>query len=222
VSTLTPVRTGTANLPRVNLLPPEIEEARKFRKVQAGLGAGVFASLLVVAGLFVLATNQVNDANDQLDASKATGTQLQAQADKYKTVPLVYAQVDAAEAQLSRAMGKEIRWSYLLNDLSLRTPNKVWLADMTVAQSDTVASTAGSTAYLTPGIGTIQFSGHAKEYKDVATWLDLLAKQKGFAQPYFTNANKEKIGTFNAVHFDSKVSITEDALSKRYIQKAGS
>jgi Tfp pilus assembly protein PilN len=142
-------------------------------------------------------------------------------------VPLVYAQVDAAEAQLSQAMGKEIRWSFFLNDLSLKTPNKVWLTEMTVTQVDpsqsvaAAATTAGGT-YLTPGIGSVQFRGHASAHNDVAAWLDALAKQKGYAQPYFTNSTKEKIGDTPAVSFDSKVSITEDALSKRYTQKAGS
>ncbi|MDQ1643652.1 MAG: type pilus assembly protein PilN [Actinomycetota bacterium] len=221
MSTLTTVRSAT--LPRVNLLPPEIEQARRVRKVQGGLGVAVVAALAVVAGLFVLANNQVNAANDDLASSKATGTQLEATAAQYSDVPLVYAQVDAAEAQLSRAMGKEIRWSFFLNDLSLKTPNRVWLSEMTVATTDASAvAPAASATYLSPGIGTVQLIGHAKEYKDVATWLDTLAKQKGFAQPYFTNAAREKIGDVNTVHFDSKVSITEDALSKRYIQKAGS
>ena len=41
---------------------------------------------------------------------------------KYADVPKVYAAVDAAEAQLKLAMGHEIRYSFVLNDLSLTIP----------------------------------------------------------------------------------------------------
>ena len=39
---------------------------------------------------------------------------------------------------------------------------------------------------------------------------------------YFTESAKEKIGAREVVRFKSQVTVTEDALSKRYIQKAGS
>ena len=133
MSTLTSTRLAT--LPRVNLLPPEIEDARRFRRVQRGLGAGVLAAAGIVGALTLLANAAVNDAQGDLDTAKARESKLQAQQARYAEVPLVYAQVEAAEAQLGQAMGKEIRWSYFLNDLSLATPNKVWLTSMTVTQN---------------------------------------------------------------------------------------
>ena len=42
-ATAQPVGTGVVALPKVNLLPPEIAEAARFRKVQFGLGGGVLA-----------------------------------------------------------------------------------------------------------------------------------------------------------------------------------
>lgn len=227
MTTLTATR--IASLPRVNLLPPEIEEARRFRKVQRGLGAGVLAAAGIVGALTLLANAAVNDAQGDLDTAKARETQLQAQQAQYAEVPLVYAQVEAAEAQLGQAMGKEVRWSYFLNDLSLATPNKVWLTSMTVTQDvDAVAAAtanptlpAGGT-YLTPGLGTVTFQGKGYAHNDVAAWLDSLARQKGLTQPYFTSSTKEAIGSENAVSFSSQATITEDALSGRYTKKAGS
>lgn len=229
MSTLTTTRIAT--LPRVNLLPPEIEEQARFRKVQAGLAAGVVAALGIVGALTLLANGQVGEARDDLKSAKAQGTALQAKANEYAEVPLVYAQVEAAEAQLTQAMGKEVRWSYFLNDLSLKTPGKVWLTKMTVSQTLDSATTTVSTAataapatpgYMTPGIGTVSFEGKGFAHNDVAAWLDALAKQKGLTQPYFTNSAKEAIGSETAVAFTSQATITEDALSKRYTQKAGS
>jgi Tfp pilus assembly protein PilN len=226
MSTLTATRTATP--PRVNLLPPEIEEERRFRRVQLGLGAAVAASLAVVAGVFLLANGQVAEAEDDLAVSQARTTQLEARAAEFSQVPLVYAKVEAARAQLELAMGKEIRWSFFLNDLSLKTPNRVWLTSMTVASNEGTAAAqaaavpGASQAYLTQGLGSVSFEGVAMKHNDVAAWLDSLAKQKGYAQPYFTDSTKDVIGDSEIVKFKSQVSITEDALSKRYVQKAGS
>ena len=226
MSTLTATRTAT--LPRVNLLPPEIEEERRLRRLQLGLGAGVLASLVVAAALFLAANGQVTEAEGQLSDAKGQTTRLENQATQYSQVPLVYSRVEAARAQLELAMGKEVRWSFFLNDLSLKTPNKVWLSEMTVTQTDDVAAAAAaataatSGTYLSAGVGTVQFKGNAIAHNDVAAWLDSLAKQRGYAQPYFTNSTREEIGAVTAIRFDSKVTITEDALSERYVQKAGS
>jgi Tfp pilus assembly protein PilN len=224
--TTTLTATRVATLPRVNLLPPEIEEQRRLRKVQAGLGLGVLAAAGVVGALALAALGQVNDAQAELDASKARGSALEAKSAEYAEVPAVYAQVEAAEAQVAQAMGKEVRWSYFLNDLSLRVPSKVWLTSMTVTQEvDAVAAATPATpeaAVMTPGIGSVTFSGKGFTHNDVAAWLDALAKQKGLTQPYFTNSTVEEIGTEKAVTFESQATITEESLSGRYTQKAGS
>jgi Tfp pilus assembly protein PilN len=227
-STATETTTTLVALPRVNLLPPEISAARRLRKLQVGLGAGVGASVLVVGALVLAAAGQVADAQDGLDASKARGAALQSETNKYADVPAVYAAVDVKEAQLSLAMAREIRWSYFLNDLSLRTPGKVWLTGMTVEETvdsgvpGATPAVAGTQTLATPGIGTITFAGSGYEHNDVASWLRALAGQKGLADPYFTRSTEEKIGDQDAVTFDSQAVITDEALSGRYTQKAGS
>jgi Tfp pilus assembly protein PilN len=224
MSTLTTTRLVT--LPQVNLLPPEIEQERRFRRTQLGLGAAVVASLGVVGVLFLAANSQVSTAQGELADSKRQTSQLEARAAEYSQVPLVYSQVEAARAQLELAMGKEIRWSFYLNDLSLKIPNNVWLQSMTVSATELTPGSglaAAPGAYvLNSGNGVVNFQGWALKHNDVAAWLDSLAKQKGYNQPYFLNATVQKIGERDVVNFLSHVTITEDALSKRYVQKAGS
>jgi Tfp pilus assembly protein PilN len=218
--------TTLAMLPRVNLLPPEIAAAQRLRVVQAGLGAGVLAALVVVGGLFVVATGQQHSAQTDLDTAKAQATALQAEQAKYADVPKVYAEVDARQAQLTQAMGQEIRWSYFLNDLSLRTPAKFWLSNVAVVQTVDVSATPTATlgtTYGTPGIGTITFTGHGYTHNDVAAWLRALGQQPGLANPYFTRSDQELIGDQSSVTFDSQAVITAKALSGRYTSdKAGS
>ena len=125
-------------------------------------------------------------------------------------------------------MGQEVRWSYFLNDLSLKTPSKVWLTKVTVTQNVDSPATSPRrahdrrTAVGRRRLGSVVFEGKAIAHNDVAAWLDALAKQKGLTQPYFTKSAVELIGSEDAVTFTSQATITEDALSGRYTQKAGS
>ena len=137
--------------------------------------------------------------------------------------------MDAGEAELSQAMAKEIRWSYFLNDLSLNTPGKVWLTQITATeQVDDRGGRCGAggrrppAGYGTTGIGTVTFQGKGYTHNDVAAWLKSLAGRPGLADPYFTKSAQEQIGSEDAVTFDSQVVVTEDLLSGRYTDKAGS
>ena len=223
MSTAQQTVTAVVTLPRVNLLPPEIAEQAKFKRVQVGLGAGVVAALGLVGVAFVVASSQVGSAQDDLDAQKARNRTLTAQQAQYAEVPLVYAQVDAAKARLAQAMGREIRWSFVLNDLSLITPSKVWLTSMTVTASDPTATAEPATdAYLQPGVGTVTFQGKGTRHNDVAAWLVALGREPGLSQPYFTSSKQELIGTEESVSFTSQATITEAALSGRWTDEAGS
>ena len=215
--TAQPVGTGLVALPKVNLLPPEIAESARFRKVQFGLGGGVLAAIGVVAMLYVGASGSLSEANTELETSQATGTQLQAETAKYNDVTAVYAQAAAAEAMLTSAMGEEVRYSQFLNDLSLTVPENIWVKNLTFAQ----AATPPALGATEPGIGTVTFSGVGFKHDDVAVWLESLAKQKGYANPYFSNSTEAMVGTRKTVNFTSTVTLTPDALSKRYTAPAG-
>lgn len=213
------------DLPRVNLLPPEIGERVRFRRIQYGLGLGVLGAIGVVVALVALASSNVSSANDDLTASSATGTQLKQQTDSYAEVTAVYAKAAAAKGMLTQAMGQEVRYSQLLNDMSLSVPENVWVTNIAFAQT---SGTAGAAAAVPagavagdPGIGSVSFNGTAFSHDDVAVWLDALAKQKGYANPYFSSSTEKLIGTKKAVEFDSTVTLTPAALSGRYTAPAG-
>jgi Tfp pilus assembly protein PilN len=218
----TQTTTRLATLPRVNLLPPEIEEQRRFRHVQFGLGGAVLAALVVVAALFLAASAQVGKAQDDLDTNKAQAVVLQKSMDEYAEVPIVFGQVEAARAQLSQAMGQEIRWSFFLNDLSVKIPARVWLDSMTVTSTTGAAAPPVDGQYVANGVATVSFTGHGYGHNDVAAWLNSLAKQKGYTQPYFTDSTVSPLADDDhAVQFTSQVTVTDDALSRRYTERAG-
>jgi Tfp pilus assembly protein PilN len=209
--------TGYTVLPRVNLLPPEIEEGRRFRRIQYGLAGGVALTVGAVTLLYVAAVGSVADANAEVDAAQATNAQLRAEAAKYGDVSAVYARAAAAEAMLTQAMGEEVRYSRFLSDLSLSMPDKVWLKSLTFTQSPTAAAVGGTE----PGIGTVTVSGVGFSHDDVAVWLESLAGQEGYTNPYFSSSTESLIGTRTVVDFTSTATLTADALSGEYTKPAG-
>jgi len=219
MSTATAVQTGT--LPRVNLLPPEISEGAKFRSAQMVMGLGVLAAVLVVGGLYYVASGDESSAQDDLASSQTTTTSLQAQVVKYANVPVVYAQAATAKAQLTQAMSQEVRYSYVLNDLALGMPQGVWLSNITITQPvDTPSSVKG--AWGNPALGTVLMQGNTSTLPQVAGWLQALAAQKSYTDPYLTTSQGTgNVSSTASYTFTSTVGISSKALSNRYA-KAGS
>lgn len=223
MSTHTLVQRPEVLLPSVNLLPPEIAEAARQKRAQVAMGLAVAAAVVVVGGLYVQAHQSVNAANNQLATAQQQQTRLQAQVASYREVTQIDAQVSAREALLTEAMGQEIQWSTYLNDLSLKIPANVWLTNISATEGagSGAASSPSSLAGAAATVGSISFTGNAMTHDDVATWLESLATEHGFTNPYFTNSTESKIGTRQVVNFSSTVQLTSDALSGRYTQQAG-
>lgn len=213
------------SLPRVNLLPPEIAETRRMRRIQVGLGGAVLGAVGVVALLYVAASSSLSSAQSDLDAATATQASLQAETAKYREVTAIYARAAAAQAMLTQAMGEEVRYSQLLNDLSLSVPENVWLKNVVFTQTPATAGGAATTATavpgVVPGIGTVTFTGIGFSHDDVAVWLESLASQKGYANPYFTASTEALIGSRKTVNFTSTAILTPAAYSGRYTKPAG-
>lgn len=220
--TETRAEVSLSSLPRVNLLPPEIAEGRRMRRIQVGLGGAVVGALGVVALLYVGASSSVSSAQTELDAANARHASLQAESAKYRDVTAVYAQAAAAQAMLTQAMGEEVRYSQFLNDLSLTVPENVWLKNVTFSQSAPAAPSAAAAASATAaGIGTVTFTGVGFSHDDVAVWLESLATQKGYTNPYFSSSTEALLGTRKTVNFTSTATLTSAAYSGRYTKPIG-
>lgn len=207
---------GRPMTPRVNLLPPEIAQQRRFRQVQTALGGGVLAAMGVMVLLYVGAASSVSDAQAELRDVRAEGAATQAEQAQYAEAAAVYARADAAQVMLTQAMGEEVRYSGLLHQLATSVPDEVWLKNIAFTQTPPAPTPGDATA----GIGTVTFTGTAYDHDDVAAWLESLA-QKGYAKPYLTSSTEALIGDEVAADFVSTVVMTPDALSRRYAVQAG-
>lgn len=214
------IGTGVALLPRVNLLPPEIAERRTFRRVQMGLGTAVLASVGLVGLMFVSASHGVSSANEDLSSATTQHAALTAESAKYRNVTAIYAQAAAAQTQLTTAMGDEVRYSQLLNDLSLAVPSNVWIKNISYSQTPP-AQAAGAATAASPAIGSFTVTGVGFSHDDVAVWLESISGLKSYANPYFSTSTESLLGSKPTVNFNSTADVTSKALSGRYNKIGG-
>jgi Tfp pilus assembly protein PilN len=217
-------QTGT-RMPRVNLLPPEILQAHRLRRTKAGLAAGLVVVIGAIGGAYVTQVNAKNTAQDHLTAEQATGARLQAEQAKYADVPRTIAAIDKAETMRETAMANDVEWYRSLTNVSVTLPSKVWLTSLTFTVG---AGPGGAAAPATPagtpaagGVGTVTAVGTAMDHPDVATWLDVLGRQPGMSDAYFSSSKKKEVGAKTVVDFSSTATVTDEALSHRYDRKQG-
>jgi Tfp pilus assembly protein PilN len=217
--------TGTSTLPRVNLLPPEIAEARRLRRTKAALGAAVALSVLTVGALYYNAHGGVSSAQDELTAAQSENTSLQQQLTQYQNVTALKDQVAIAQTNLQTAMGPQVLWSRYLADLSLMMPGNVWLtevqANLGTSTGEAGASPGGITGALpsADAIGAMSLKGSALSHRDVAAMLSALAKEKGMNDAFFTKSSETVVQntTKTVTDFEATTNLTSGALSGRYL-----
>jgi Tfp pilus assembly protein PilN len=222
MTTLTTAR--VSEFPRVNLLPPEIAEAARLKRHQGVLGLLVLGALVLAGLLFFWANSQVSSAQDELTTAQAEGAQLNTKVASFAEVPEVLAELDAAEASLVQAMTPEVRWSFYLNNLSLTIPNSVRLTSFTAvnqaaADQLTGVAIAPTTPLGDPTMGSIQYTGMAKDYDAVAAWLQSVGQQEGNAEPSLSAATGREVKKDGeGLEYTGSTYLTLDAASMRYEQ----
>lgn len=214
---------ATTEVPRVNLLPPELAAAERFRRVQAAMGGLVVLALVVVGGIYLHERSTVSHAKSQLASTQADNANLQRSLRSLAGIRTAYNAVATERALVTEAMASEVKWSYFMNDIALRIPSNVWLTSIQATQgaSAPTSTTASATAPAAGSIGTLNFSGVAFRHNDVASWLDALTKVDGFANPTFSKSTEAAIGNHGVVDFTSSVDVTPSALAHKTTPAAG-
>ena len=212
-------RVDWALVPRVNLLPPEIIEERRFRRLQTVLAGCLFGTVVLAAAGVAWAQFGVTGAQDDLETVRAETARLQSEQTRYAEVPKRLAELESARTAREKAMGNDVLWFRFLTDLAVNTP------DGTVLQSVSISLTGGasSDALAPNGLGTVKVTGKAGRFVDVASWLDDVAKVSGLAGVSLQSATRAESAAGNApqIGWSGSAVVTSAALSHRYDRKAG-
>ena len=220
-------RVEWAPVARVNLLPKEIGERRRFRRVQQGLALVVVLTVCGAGAAVWWSQREVSDAQAELDTVQARTADLQRRRNDFADVPRVTAQVRAAEDARATAMTNDVPWYRYMTDLEAAAPDDVSFTAFTftvpgaaAAAQATTGAQSGNANLLAPadGVGAITLDGISGEYPDVARWMLGLDEVAGLDVSTLANAQTKEDGS--AVIFSSGITVTDEALSHRYDRKA--
>jgi Tfp pilus assembly protein PilN len=222
-------------LPRVNLLPKSIREARLVRRQRGGV-AVAFVVLVALLGLWYLRESQkLTEARQEADRERAVAAGLRAKKEELQPYAALGSQIAAAEQLRAKVYAREVRFSNILQDISAIIPGDVWLTQMSVAlkETGTAAGAGGAAAAataLTPGspgagspVASITFTGASLEHVDVGGFVRALSsgpKRHGsrvYLNPYFTASQKDaQEGGETTVTFSATVDLSQAAFSGRF------
>lgn len=193
---------GSPTLPRVNLLPPEIAEARVLRQYRLAAGGAVLVAVLGVGGLYWHAHTGVADAQASLTASQSKTATLTSQVTGLQSVTQLKAQVQSAQATLTSALAPQILWSKYMQDMSVALAGNYWFNTVVLSStSATAAASSGGTPFSDPNaVGTASFTGKAVSQGDVSNLLAALAAEKGLSHPTLATASEDTASIVPNVH----------------------
>jgi Tfp pilus assembly protein PilN len=159
----------------VNLLPKkETRERRKQPNVVA-LG-GVVAAVAVTAGLcgwFLTASAAVSERQNELDNLRAEVAATPAPKPRDTSGDVLEAEKAGRLVAVANALGGRIAWDRVLREISLVTPEDVWLTSLQ-ASAPTAAPAAGAPAPAASG-GGFSIAGRTYSHDAVARLLSRLS-----------------------------------------------
>ena len=129
---------------RVNLLPREVIDRRKYEQLYRYVFIGAVGLVLIVlfayAGIFLLGQQK----SEELQTLQEDAQQLQAQADAFKVFEAKEQELLAREQIAQTALAGRINMGLLAEEISLVLPDEVWLGSLTISEEDGLAL-AGNT-----------------------------------------------------------------------------
>jgi hypothetical protein len=200
-----------------DLLPAEVIDARRGRKVRGRVIAVLLVFVVLLGSWYAYTWQQARDARSDLDDVTAQAQSLQRSQSQYADVVNVQAERDTIAAQLKTLLGNDLSWRTLLGKLrSTGTSSNIVVTGMngSLASSTETSAAASKLPSTTTSkvIGTLTVTGTAPDKDSLAKYVDALGDLEVVANPYLTSAAE----TEDTVQFSLQVDITASALGGRF------
>ncbi len=119
---------------RINLLPKEIQEKRRYERYFVWVYITAVVLVLVIVGVWLMLGLQVSAKNRDLQSRQELARDLQAEADAYVVFEEKQAELTARQAVVQEALAGRINWAKVCNEVSLVLPADVWATALTANQ----------------------------------------------------------------------------------------
>jgi Tfp pilus assembly protein PilN len=200
-----------------NLLPAEIIDARRERKLRRIIAACLVVVLALLAVWDIQARRQTSDAQAELNKAQDVVRGLQVQQRTYANLSTTKSQAKAITDELKVLMANDLQWSDLLPALRAAAPAGVTLTSIvgTMTAGAAGAASAATVPGVTSanGVGNISLVGLSPDKLRIASFVDALGHVAGLANPYLTNVVAQSGGL---LQFTIQVELTSAVLGGRY------
>lgn len=198
---------------QVNLLPPEVRQAQRYRRVTSLVILGGIVLLVLIFGFYLLQANRLGGVNDEIAAQNAANAQVQASIDEKQRFADLQARAQAKEQLLSSAFAGETSFSALLMDFSRVIPSDAFVDSLTMQVSEPAAEPAVGTVPVANLIGTITGSGTATTVDSLSVFLTRLEQVKGWVNPWMSTVSESsELAGFD---YSLSVDLTDDVVTDR-------
>ncbi len=199
---------------QVNLLPHDVLEGQRYRRLTWTVIAAGAVVLAVIFFLFLLQVGKLGSVNDDITDAQQNNAVLQAQIDKLQKYEDLQVQAQEAEGQLAAAYSGEVSFSGMLMDLSRVIPSDAFLTTFSSTISGPPVAETGGAETTTPLIGTISMGGEAIGFDSLSVWLTRLEMVHGWVNPWMPSITADS-SIPNAFTFTTSVDLTEDVVTPR-------
>ena len=198
---------------QVNLLPPDILEAQRWRRLTGFVVAGGAVVLGLIFLFYLMQVGTLGGVRDDIEAQEATNAQLRQQIADLQRFEDLQVRAQAKQQLLASAFTGEASFSGLLMDMSRVIPSDAALNSLAVTVTPPTAD-AEAEAGATGFVGTITTAGSADSFDTLSTWLTRLEQVQGWVNPWMSSISRE--GDTGSIYtFASGVDLTADVLTER-------
>jgi len=207
-----------------NLLPPEIVEARRARKMRRIVVSAVAAFAVLLSVWHSTARYQTGAAREEMITTQDDVQDLEQQQRAFDELINAQAESRTIRTQLAALLADDLQWSRLLSALQAEAPNGVQVTgvsgSLTTRVNGVPVATGGGAQLPHPAggkqIGTMTVTGRATGKTVVAEYVDRLARIPGLANPLLGDVALQD----DAVRFTVRLNIMNSALGGRYTPKS--
>jgi hypothetical protein len=196
-----------------NLLPTEIVDSRRQRKVKRIILTSLVIFTLWLGGWYAEARHEASAAQNSLVASESNVQRLQRQQSAYSEVVSAEAETQAITNQLTALLAGDLQWARLMSALQTSAPQGIAVSGVFGEYKPTANAGGDATGVAAQKpIGALTVTGSGTTKAVIAEYVDALAKAPGLANPLLTD-----MSLLNGVlAFTIRLDITQSALGGRY------
>jgi Tfp pilus assembly protein PilN len=193
---------------RINLIPKEITEKRRYERYFRYVFAAAAVILIVLLGAWAILTFQVNSKNEDLQARKDLANQYNTQAAAFAIFEQKQSELDSRSAIAQQALAGRIDWAKINGEVSLVLPSEVWAVGLAATQDQGMQFTLVALDTTdTPDVG----------HKSVAKTMVRLNQLEDLYNVWLTASQKSKLTlgstTQPVINFQVTASVLKPAAS---------